>query len=176
MRSRAKVINFGLLYGMGPQRVARETGMSVPEARAFIDRYFATFPSVQGWMERLLAEARMKGYVETLSGRRRRIQEITSGDNRARTFAENAAINTPVQGSAADIIKKAMLRVHERLSASRLACRMLLQVHDELLFEVPLTELADTRALIQQEMESAWELAVPLKVDCGQGPNWLAAH
>lgn len=176
MRSRAKVINFGLLYGMGAQRVARETGMSQAEAKEFIERYFENFPSVKGWMERLLATARDKGYVETLAGRRRRIPEIASGDQRARVFAENAAINTPVQGSAADIIKKAMLRVEARLAHSKLAGRMLLQVHDELLFELPLTELDETRALVVEEMESAWELLVPLNVDAGHGPDWLAAH
>jgi len=176
MRSRAKVINFGLLYGMGPQRVARETGMALPDAKAFIERYFANFPSVKGWMERLLATARDKGYVETLAGRRRRIPDIASSDQRARVFAENAAINTPVQGSAADIIKRAMLRVEQRLANSTLAGRMLLQVHDELLFELPLAELEPTRELVVTAMEAAWELAVPLAVEAGHGPDWLAAH
>ncbi len=176
MRSRAKVINFGLLYGMGPQRVARETGMDLAESKRFIERYFESFPSVRAWMEGLLEEARRRGYVETLAGRRRRIPELTSNDNRTRVFAENAAINTPVQGSAADIIKRAMLRVEAALTASGSPARMLLQVHDELLFEVPKSELEATSALVRDAMEGAWELAVPLQVDLGHGANWLEAH
>ncbi|MEZ5976994.1 MAG: DNA polymerase I, partial [Planctomycetota bacterium] len=134
MRSQAKVINFGLLYGMGPQRLARETGMTVPEAKKFIEKYFKSFPSVKGWMEKLLEQAREDGYVETIGGRKRWIPDLTSQNPRQRTFAENAAINTPMQGAAADIIKKAMIEVDERLRSSKLATRMLLQVHDELLF------------------------------------------
>ena len=176
MRSRAKVINFGLLYGMGPQRVARETGMDIAEAREFIDRYFSAFPSVRTWMDELLEDAREKGYVETLFGRRRRVPDITSENSRVRSFAENAAINTPVQGSAADIIKRAMIDVEQALEGSELRALMLLQVHDELLFEVPAKELEATEALVREKMSSAVELQVPLDVDCGSGKNWLEAH
>jgi DNA polymerase-1 len=175
-RSQAKVINFGLLYGMGPQRVARETGLPLAEARAFIERYFRTFPMVREWREGLLARARETGYVETLLGRRRRMPELNASDPRARTFAENAAVNTPVQGSAADLIKRAMLEVERRLAEEGLAARMLLQVHDELVFEVPERELEATRGVVRAAMEHAPELAVPLKVDFGAGASWLEAH
>jgi DNA polymerase-1 len=176
MRDRAKVINFGLLYGMGPQRVARETGMSLSEAKTFVERYFASFPSIRAWMDRLLEEARRKGYVETLLGRRRRVPELNSSDNRVRVFAENAALNTPVQGSAADIIKRAMIDLERELAASKLHGRMLLQVHDELVLECPERELEETRALVKQCMEQAVALSVPLRVDIGAGANWLEAH
>jgi DNA polymerase-1 len=176
MRDRAKVINFGLLYGMGPQRVARETGLSLPEARAFVERYFSSFPTIRAWMDRLLADARAKGYVETLLGRRRKVPDLNSSDSRVRAFAENAALNTPVQGSAADVIKRAMIDLERALAASRLHAEMLLQVHDELVLECPERELLETEALVKRCMEQAVELAVPLKVDVGAGASWLAAH
>ncbi len=176
MRDKAKVINFGLLYGMGPQRVARETGMPLAEAKTFVERYFASFPTIRAWMDRLLEEARRTGYVETLLGRRRKLAELNSSDNRVRVFAENAALNTPVQGSAADIIKRAMIDLERELARSKLAGRMLLQVHDELVLECPARELAETTELVRRCMEDAVELAVPLRVDVGSGPNWLAAH
>ncbi len=175
-RSQAKVVNFGLLYGMGPARLSRETGLSVPEAREFIDRYFSAFPSVQDWMEKLLNDARETGYVETLLGRRRRMPDITSANSRARSFAENAAINTPVQGSAADIIKKAMIDLERELAASELHGRMLLQVHDELVLEVPEAEVNATREVVARAMEEAVVLEVPLAVDFGFGKTWLEAH
>jgi DNA polymerase-1 len=176
MRSRAKAINFGLLYGMGPARLARETELSVPEARQFIDRYFASFPKVRGWIDDTLAMARTKGYVETILGRRRRFPEITSEDPRARVFAENAAVNTPVQGSAADVIKRAMIDLEARLSKSKLHARLLLQVHDELLLETPASELKATTDLVRECMMNAVPLKVPLQVDFGHGANWLEAH
>lgn len=176
MRSRAKAINFGLLYGMGPARLARETNLTVVEARQFIERYFESFPAVRGWIEAVLAGARTKGYVETILGRRRRFPEINSDDARARVFAENAAVNTPVQGSAADIIKKAMIVLEERLERSTLAGRMLLQVHDELVLEVPRSQLDETRELVRVCMETAVPLRVPLKIDFGHGASWLEAH
>jgi DNA polymerase-1 len=176
MRSRAKAINFGLLYGMGAPRLARETGLSVPEARQFIEKYFASFPKVRGWIDATLAQARNEGYVETLLGRKRRFPELAGSDARMRSFAENAAVNTPVQGSAADVIKKAMIALEDRLARSKLRGRMLLQVHDELLLEVPERELADTRELVRDCMMNAVPLRVPLKVDFGHGKNWLEAH
>jgi DNA polymerase-1 len=176
MRDKAKVINFGLLYGMGPQRVARETGMTLPEARSFVERYFASFPTIRAWMDRLLDDARRRGYVETLLGRRRKVPELLSSDNRVRVFAENAALNTPVQGSAADIIKRAMIELERALASSRLHGRMLLQVHDELVLECPQVELAETEALVRRCMEQAVELSVPLKADVGAGKSWLEAH
>ena len=176
MRSQAKAVNFGLLYGMGPQRLARETGLTVLEARDFIDRYFAAFPSVRGWIDGVLEGARENGYVETLMGRRRPMPDVTSSNQRARVAAENAAVNTPVQGSAADIIKKAMIDLEDRLEASPLQAQLLLQVHDELVLEVPERELEETIAVVRGAMEGAVELGVPLQVDFGHGANWLEAH
>jgi DNA polymerase-1 len=176
MRTKAKAINYGLLYGMGPARLARETGLTLPEARQFIERYFKSFPRVQEWREATLAFVREEGYVETLMGRRRAIQSIDADSGRSRAFAENAALNTPMQGSAADIIKKAMIDLEARLTASPLAGRMLLQVHDELVVEAPLSEVDETTALVVDCMEHAVELAVPLQVDTGHGRTWLDAH
>ena len=176
MRSQAKAINFGLLYGMGPQRLARETGFSVPEAKDFIERYFAAFPSVRGWIDQVLESTRRDGSVETLMGRRREIPGIDSANSRVRSGAENVAVNTPVQGSAADIIKRAMIDLEARLESSDLAGRMLLQVHDELVLEVPLRELEASTELVRDCMENAVSLEVPLKVDFGHGKDWLEAH
>jgi len=176
MRSRAKAVNYGLLYGMGAARLARETNLSVPEARQFIERYFKSFPKVRGFIDGVLESTRTLGYAETLLGRKRRIPEILSQDARTRAGAENAAVNTPVQGSAADIIKRAMLDLERRLSESSLAGRMLLQVHDELLLEVPASQLEETSELVRDCMENAVPLKVPLQVDLGSGRNWLEAH
>jgi DNA polymerase-1 len=176
MRAQAKVINFGLLYGMGPQRLARETGMTLGAARAFIEKYFATFPRVRVWIDATLARARETGSVETLLGHRRAFPDLKSADPRARAFAENAAVNTPVQGSAADIIKRAMIRLEAELGRRGLATQLLLQVHDELVLEVPERELEAARACVVECMERAVELAVPLVVECGHGKSWLEAH
>lgn len=176
LRSRAKAINFGLLYGMGPARLARDTGLSVPEAREFIERYFTSFPNVRAWIDGTLEEARERGYVETIGGRRRNTPDIESTNSRVRSAAENAAVNTPIQGSAADIIKRAMIDLEERLGSSDLKSQMLLQVHDELVLEVPKSELDQARELVEDCMENAMELLVPLKVDFGFGANWLEAH
>jgi DNA polymerase-1 len=176
MRSRAKAVNFGLLYGMGANRLARETGLTVVEARQFIERYFEAFPRVRAWQEGVLAGARANGYVETLLGRRRPLPDVGSSDGRARSAAENAAINTPVQGSAADIIKRAMIELHRRLGESELAAHLLLQVHDELVLECPASELDQVRRLVVECMEGAAELSVPLRVDTGSGRTWLEAH
>ncbi len=176
MRSRAKAINFGLLYGMGPARLARDTNLSVPEARQFIERYFESFPKVRGWIDETLNMARSKGYVETILGRRRKFPEINSEDSRLRSFAENAAVNTPVQGSAADVIKRAMIDLETALSRSKLHGRLLLQVHDELLLELPESEIEATRTLVRDCMVDAVPLRVPLQVEMGHGANWLEAH
>jgi len=176
MRNRAKAINFGLLYGMGPARLARETELSLPEARQFIERYFRSFPKVRAWIDATLAGARERGYVETLFGRRRRIADIGAQSSRTRSFAENAAVNTPVQGSAADIIKRAMIDLEARMARSGLAAVMLLQVHDELVLELPASQVEAARDLVVACMQGAVELAVPLAVDVGWGPSWLEAH
>ncbi|MFT7668140.1 MAG: DNA polymerase-1 [Planctomycetota bacterium] len=176
LRGRAKAINFGLLYGMGPARLAQSTGLSIFEARDFIERYFESFPNVRSFIDRTLEEARKRGYVETIGGRRRATPDIESSNSRIRSAAENAAVNTPIQGSAADIIKRAMINLEERLAGSELKSQMLLQVHDELVLEVPRSEIEATQELVRDCMENAIELRVPLKVDFGWGENWLEAH
>ena len=176
MRSRAKAINFGLLYGMGAARLARETGLTVPEAKSFIERYFASFPKVREWIDATLEGARENGYVETLLGRRRPMPDFHSSDPRTRAMADNVAVNTPVQGSAADVIKRAMIDLEQRLATSDLQAQLLLQVHDELLLEVPKAELEATTEVVRDCMENAVVLDVPLVVDFGSGRNWLEAH
>ncbi len=175
-RSQAKAINFGLLYGMGAQRLARETGLTVPEAKKFIERYFEAFPGVRKWIDRTLEDARENGYVQTLFGRRRNLPELTSKNPRMAAMAENVAVNTPVQGSAADIIKRAMIDLENRLTSENSPAQMLLQVHDELVLEVPKSHLDETIETVRDCMENAVELDVPLVVDFGHGKNWLEAH
>ncbi len=176
MRSRAKAINFGILYGMGPQRLARETGLTMQEAKDFIAQYFAKMPAVRAWLDSTLETGREEGEVRTLLGRRRPVPELNSSDGRVRSAAENMAVNTPVQGSAADLIKLAMLKVDAALEASSLEASMLLQVHDELVFECPASELEALEDLVRHEMGNAYPLSVPLKVDIGHGPDWASAH
>ena len=176
MRSRAKTINFGILYGMGPQRLARELKISFPEARAFIESYFEALPGVRNWLDETLEGAKERGYVETLFGRRRPVPELQSEDARVRASAENVAVNTPVQGTAADLIKMAMLKVQKALDDSTLQARMILQVHDELVFDCPQQELGNLIQLAQTAMESVADLDVPLSVDSGFGKDWATAH
>ena len=161
---------------MGPSRLARDTGLTVPEAKRFIDRYFESFPRVRSWIDRTLEGARANGYVETLLGRRRAIPDIDSSNARMRAFAENVAVNTPVQGSAADVIKRAMIDLDRRITAEGSPAWLLLQVHDELVLEVPTSALDETTALVRDCMENAVQLDVPLAVDFGSGGNWLEAH
>jgi DNA polymerase-1 len=175
MRIAAKRINFGLLYGMGAFSLARDLGVSTGEAKEFIEAYFAQFPGVRATLEGVVEGARQNGYVTTIFGRERPIPEIRASNGMVRANAERMAQNAPFQGSAADIVKRAMVVIDGVLRAARLETRMLLQVHDELLFEVPDRELTEARARIVEAMESAAELKVPLKVDVGIGKNWLEA-
>ncbi len=176
LRARAKAINFGIIYGMGPQRLARETGMTIPEAKKFIEAYFQRMPSVKGFLERTLALARERGYAETLAGRRRAIPELAGEDPRARVNAENIAVNTPIQGSAADVVKRAMIDLDRRLREERIDGGMILQVHDELVVEVVASQADRAATLMREAMEGAAKLTVPLQVDLGRGKNWLEAH
>lgn len=176
LRSHAKVVNYGLIYGMGVFRLANETGMTQAEARKFIDAYFRAMPRVKGWLDGTLEHAREVGEVRTLFARRRPLPEIDSDAPRLRVNAENVAVNSPIQGSAADIVKRAMLDLHRELRARGLQGRMLLQVHDELVLECPTVELEETVELVRSSMEGAAELAVPLDVDVGYGASWLEAH
>ena len=179
MRSTAKAVNFGLIYGQGAFGLADQLGISVQEAGDFIARYFDRFPGVRAYMDQIQADAAEKGYVETLLKRRRYFPELQSGSrasSRSRQAAERRAMNTPIQGSAADIIKLAMIHMHARLKAEGLRSRMLLQVHDEVVLEVPEDELAATIALARETMENAVTLDVPLQVDVETGPNWMDMH
>jgi len=176
MRRRAKVINFGVIYGMGPYGLAGQLGISQGEARTFIDHYFETYSGVKAWQEACLEEARRNGYVSTLLNRKRPLPEITSRNGSIRAMAERTAINTPIQGTAADMIKVAMIQVFHRLLGEGFRSRMLLQVHDELVFEVPEDEREAIRPIIRKEMEEVMPLDVAMKVDMEEGKNWSEAH
>ena len=175
MRARAKTINFATIYGQGPFALSRQLGVSQEDARLFISRYFERFSGVREYLDRQVALAKEHGYVETLSGRRRYIPEIRDRNFNIRAYGERTAQNSPLQGSAADLIKVAMIRIHAALGDQRLAARLLLQVHDELVLEAPPEEIDTVSALVRAHMEGAAELAVPLVVDIGTGPNWLEA-
>ncbi|MDG2149161.1 MAG: DNA polymerase I [Planctomycetota bacterium] len=176
MRSRAKAINFGIIYGMGAQRLSREIHVTLKEAAAFIEQYFETFPQVKEWLDDTRERARKEGFVSTLAGRRRRLDGLESADPRTYAALMNMAVNTPIQGTAADLIKLAMIRVQAALESDAPTARMTLQVHDELVFEVPEADVTTLRDLIVPLMESAMQLDVPLVVDTGMGSNWLEAH
>ncbi|NLN20056.1 MAG: DNA polymerase I [Firmicutes bacterium] len=173
MRNAAKAINFGIVYGISSFGLARGTGLTRQQAQTYIDNYFKRYPRVKLHMEESVAMARTKGYVTTILGRRRYLPAIKSRRWHERSFAERTAMNTPIQGSAADIIKLAMIKVYSRLAAEGLQTRMLLQVHDELVFEAPRDEVEKAATIIREEMESAFPLRVPLAVAVEAGPNWL---
>ncbi len=175
-RRQAKAINFGVIYGMSAFGLAKQLGISRREAQEFIDTYFERYPGIRTFMDACIAEAREKMYVTTLLGRRCAIPEINSKNGAVRGYAERNAINYPVQGSAADIIKVAMVKIAHRLVAERLQTRMLLQVHDELVFDVPQAELEEVTAMVREEMEGAVDISVSLLVDIGNGRNWREAH
>jgi DNA polymerase I len=171
-RRLAKVINFGIIYGMGPQRLAGQLGISFADASDYIKRYFERLPGVRMWLDRTLEEARESGYVTTMYGRRRYLPELRGGPGGARAQAERIAINTPIQGSAADLIKLAMVRLHSTITEQKLAAQMLLQVHDELLLEVDNDALEAVGDAVRREMEGVAALRVPLRVELKAGPNW----
>ena len=172
MRSRAKAVNFGIVYGISDYGLSQGIGVSRKEAADYIAGYFARYPAVRSFIDQTVLEARMNGYVSTLFGRRRYLPEINSSNFNLRAFAERTAMNTPVQGTAADIIKKAMIQAYADIRAKGLRSRMLLQVHDELVFEVIADELEIVKSLARTAMENAVELAVPLSVDIKQGLTW----
>jgi DNA polymerase-1 len=176
LRSQAKVINYGLVYGMGVTRVAQETGMSQADAKKFVDAYFRAMPKVKQWLDDTLDGARETGEVRTLYGRRRPVPEVFSKAPGIRAAAQNVAVNSPIQGTAADIIKRAMIRLDETIAERGLEGRMLLQVHDELVIECPEGEATQMSAVVKEAMEGAADLDVPLDVDIGVGPTWLDAH
>jgi DNA polymerase-1 len=175
MRARAKTINFATIYGQGAHALSRQLKLPHVEAKAFIDTYFERFAGVKAFLDRCVVEAKAKGYVETLFHRRRYIPELKERNHNMRAFGERVAANAPIQGSAADLIKIAMIQVHRALASEGLASRMLLQVHDELIFELPASEQTVLSALVKREMESAATLDVPLLVEMGVGDDWVAA-
>jgi DNA polymerase-1 len=175
-RGRAKTINFGVLYGMSAFRLAREFGVPRAEAKAFIEQYFARYPGIQRYVDATLAFGREHGYVATLFGRRRPIPQLGASNRNDVQAAERVAVNTPVQGTAADIIKMAMVALVPLLQAAGLRARLVLQVHDELMLEAPEAEAETTRALVAEVMEGVCTLKVPLKVDSGLGKTWNEAH
>jgi DNA polymerase-1 len=172
IRNRAKAVNFGIVYGISPFGLAAQLGIDQHEARLYIETYFARYTGVRAFIDRLLEETRTRQSVRTIFGRVRPIPDIQSRNANLRGFAERTAVNTPLQGTAADLIKVAMLRIDERLRASKLKTRMTLQVHDELLFDVPEAEVEEIRTMVQHEMENVIELRVPIVADVGVGPNW----
>ncbi|MCE5336449.1 MAG: DNA polymerase I, partial [Desulfobacteraceae bacterium] len=176
MRRQAKMINFGIAYGMSPFGLAQRLRISTKTAKAAIDRYFQRYSGVRRFIDESIRSARELGYAETLFGRRRAIPELQSRNFSIRQLGERLAINMPIQGTAADLIKKAMIDVSRRIEAEGLAARMLLQVHDELLFEVPDREMVRMQELIRWAMEDVRVLGVPLKVEIGWGANWAEAH
>ena len=172
LRRRAKGINFGIIYGITDYGLARDVGVRREEAAQYIESYFMQYPGVKRYIEKTIREAREKGYVQTLLKRRRYLPDLLSSNRNVRAFGERTAMNTPIQGSAADIIKLAMLRIHKELQEKGLRARLLLQVHDELIFELPPKELKVLIPLVRSQMENVIELAVPLKVGIETGPNW----
>jgi DNA polymerase-1 len=175
MRARAKTINFATIYGQGAFSLGRQLGISQEDAREFIELYFERFSGVRSFLDATVEGAKRVGYVETLFGRRRYIPELNSKNHNIRAFGERTAMNSPVQGSAADIIKIAMTNLNGALRESKLETSMVLQVHDELVLEAPIEEIETASKMVKQEMEGAASLDIPLVVDIGVGENWLAA-
>lgn len=175
MRRHAKAVNFGIVYGISDYGLSQSLNITRKEAKEFIDRYFDTYPGVKKYMDRVVEQAKIEGYVTTLLGRRRYLPDINSRNFNLRSFAERTAMNTPIQGTAADIIKHAMVDLEQKMREKQLNSRMLLQVHDELIFEVPEEELQDMQELVREVMENTLPLSVPLQVDVNYGHNWYEA-
>lgn len=176
MRRKAKTANFGIIYGISVFGLAERMNVDRKEAKELIDGYFETYPQVKAYMDKSIEIAREKGYVETIFHRKRFLPDINSRNAVVRGYAERNAINAPIQGSAADIIKVAMARIYERFKREGLKAKMILQVHDELNFSVPVEEKERVEQVVIEEMEKAYRMHVPLKADCGWGKNWLEAH
>ena len=176
LRSSAKAVNFGIVYGIGAFSLSRDINVSVKEADQFIKNYLATFPGVKNYMDETIAHGTEKGYVTTLFGRRRALPELASKNHNLRALGERMAMNTPIQGTAADVIKLAMVKVWRRLRAEGLAAKLILQVHDELIVEAPETEAETVARILKEEMEGAVSYSVPLTADVGQGKTWLESH
>ena len=176
LRSSAKAINFGIMYGKGAYSLSKDIGVTVKEADAFLKNYLAAFPNVSGYMDKTIADAKANGYVSTLFGRRRTLPELSSTNFNVRASGERMARNTPIQGTAADVIKLAMVRVWKRLRDEKMASRLILTVHDELIVEAPEAEAEQAARILREEMEGCVQYAVPLSTDVHAGKNWLEAH
>jgi DNA polymerase-1 len=175
-RRQAKTANFGIIYGISAFGLAQQLDCSRAEAKALIDGYFSAFPGVIDYIERQKELARQQGFAVTLFGRKRYLPDILSHNATVRSFAERNAVNSPIQGTAADIIKKAMVAINQRLKTEGLKAKMIMQVHDELNFNVPVNEVDVVRTIVVEEMQNVAQLSVPLIADCGVGKNWLEAH
>jgi len=176
MRRKAKVINFGIIYGISAFGLAQRLGISRTDAGNLIEQYFEKYSGIKRYMDNTINFAREHGYVETLLNRRRYLRDINAGNWTIRGFAERNAINAPIQGSAADMIKVAMINIHKQLKAHQLQSKMILQVHDELLFDVYIPEKEEIKKIVLEEMQNALPLRVPVEVSAGFGANWLEAH
>ena len=176
LRKKAKAVNFGILYGMGEFSLAEDLHISRAEAKAYIDSYLSSYPNIARYLDEIIESAYRNGYVTTMAGRRRMIPELAESNKMRKKFGERVAMNSPIQGTAADIIKMAMIRVHQRLQESGLDARMILQVHDELILEADRSCAAEAEALLKEEMEHVLELTVPLDVEAHTGENWFEAH
>ena len=176
LRTSAKAINFGIMYGKGAFSLSRDLNVPVKEAETFLKTYLNTFPKVDGYMKDCIAQAKENGYVSTLFGRRRPLPELASSNFQVRSSGERMARNTPIQGTAADIIKLAMVHVWQSLREEGLKARLLLQVHDELIVEAPEDEVERVKQLLKEKMEQVVSYSVPLTADVGTGKTWLEAH
>jgi DNA polymerase-1 len=173
MRSSAKAVNFGIVYGIGEFSLSQDLSISIKEAKTYIEDYFKTYPAIKRYMDNIIKEGKACGYVTTLLGRRRYIPELKASNRIVQGFGERVAMNAPVQGTAADIIKIAMVNVYKRLKAEGLKSKLILQVHDELIVEAEPDEQEAAAAVLIEEMEKAMQLSVPLKVDCNAGKTWF---
>jgi DNA polymerase-1 len=175
-RSNAKTVNFGIIYGVSAFGLSNQTSLSRSESAALIDAYYKTYPRLKSYIQEQIDFARNHGYVQTVLGRRRYLKDINSANAVVRSAAERNAVNAPIQGSAADIIKIAMINIYKKLTSENWKSKMLLQVHDELVFDVHNSELEKIQPMIKYEMENAFKLSVPFEVEIGSGRNWLEAH
>ena len=175
-RSHAKVVNFGIIYGVSAFGLSNQTNLSRAESKAIIENYYKSFPKLKDFTNEQVEFARENGYVKTILGRKRYLNDINSRNAIIRSSAERNAINTPVQGSAADIIKIAMVKINREFQSQSMKTKLILQVHDELIFDCLIDEIDNVKKIVSYNMQNAYKLKVPLKVDIGQGYNWLEAH
>ena len=175
LRSRAKAVNFGIVYGISEFGLSEQTGINRREAKDFMEQYLEHYSGIKNYMDDIVNEAKSKGYIDTTFGRRRYIPELKSNNYMVRKFGERVAMNTPVQGTAADIMKIAMINVYRKLKEEKMEAKIVLQIHDELLIEAPISEKEKVKKILVEQMENAAKLNVPLKVEAEEGKNWLSA-